>query len=74
MAGKKRSKARDPKGPAVPKKAPPPGKRYFLATMDAALIKDMKQAAIADDKSASECLEIAARQWLERRGKKDLKA
>jgi hypothetical protein len=68
MAGKKSSKARDPKGPAVPpKKAPPPGKRYFLATMDADLIKEMKQAAIAEDTSASECLEIAAREWLERR-------
>jgi hypothetical protein len=66
MAGKKSSKARDA-SPSVPKKAPPAGKRYFLATMDAALIKDMKQAAIADDKSASECLEIAARQWLGRR-------
>lgn len=49
------------------KKAPPPGKRYFLATMDEKLIKDLKQAGIADDKSASECLEIAARQWLDRR-------
>jgi hypothetical protein len=68
MAEKKSSKARDAKSPAVPKKAPPPGKRYFLATMDASLIKDMKQAGIADDKSASECLEIAAREWLERRG------
>jgi hypothetical protein len=66
MAGKKSSKARDA-SPSVPKKAPPPGKRYFLATMDADLIKDMKQAGIVDDKSASECLEIAAREWLERR-------
>ena len=66
MAGKKSSKARDSKGPALPKKAPPPGKRYFLATMDAGLIKEMKTAGIAMDKSASECLEIAAREWLER--------
>ena len=73
MAGKKSSKARDakdpaaPEAPAVPKKAPPKGKRYFLATMDADLIKEMKQAGIAADKSASECLEIAAREWLGRR-------
>jgi hypothetical protein len=73
MAGKKSSKAKDPKdpkdteAPAVPRKAPPKGKRYFLATMDADLIKEMKQAGIADDKSASECLEIAAREWLGRR-------
>ena len=67
MAGKNGSKAKEPR--AVPKKAPPPGKRYFLATMDVDLIKDMKQAGIADDKSASECLEIAAREWLARRAK-----
>jgi hypothetical protein len=65
MADKKSSKAKEPR--AVPKKAPPPGKRYFLATMDVDLIKDMKQAGIADDKSASECLELAAKEWLERR-------
>jgi hypothetical protein len=67
MAGKKRSKPKDEKDPAALKKAPPPGKRYFLATMDEKLIKEMKQAGIADDKSASECLEIAAQQWLDRR-------
>ena len=72
MAGKKSSKAKDAKAPAtpkaaLPKKAPPKGKRYFLATMDENLIKEMKQAGIAIDKSASECLEIAAREWLDRR-------
>jgi hypothetical protein len=66
MAGKKSGKARDG-SPSVPKKAPPPGKRYFLATMDGDLIKQMKQAAIAEDASASECLEIAAQEWLARR-------
>lgn len=66
MAGKKSSKSRDA-SPSVPKKAPPPGKKYFLATMDIDLIKEMKQAGIAVDKSASECLEIAAREWLARR-------
>jgi hypothetical protein len=76
MGGKKISKAKDhPKDPAaskaaLPKKAPPAGKRYFLATMDADLIKEMKQAGIALDKSASECLELAAREWLQRRGAK----
>jgi hypothetical protein len=34
--------------------------------MDENLIKEMKQAGIAKDKSASECLEEAAREWLER--------
>jgi hypothetical protein len=73
MAGKKKSKPKDDNDIAAPKKAPPPGKRYFLATMDEKLIKEMKQAAIADDKSASECLEFAAQQWLDRRttAKKD---
>jgi hypothetical protein len=74
MANKRNSKAKGPKGPvatkaALPKKAPPPGKKYFLATMDADLIKEMKRAGIATDKSASESLEIAAREWLERRPK-----
>ena len=69
MAGKKSSKARDA-SPSVPKKAPPPGKRYFLATMDADLIKKMKQAAISDETSASDCLEEAAKEWLARREKK----
>jgi hypothetical protein len=66
MAEKKKSKSKAQDAPA-PKKAPGPGKRYFLATMSDTLIKDLKQAAIADDKSASECLEIATREWLERR-------
>jgi hypothetical protein len=73
MAEKKRSKPNDPKDPEVPRKAPPPGKRYFLATMDAKLIKELKQAAIGLDKSASQCLEDATAEWLERqaRAKKD---
>jgi hypothetical protein len=37
--------------------SPRPGKRYFLATMDRELIKNLKLAAIEDEKSASECLE-----------------
>jgi len=69
MAEKKKSKPKDPNAPAVPKKAPGPGKRYFLATMTDSLIKDLKQAAIADDKSASQCLEEATAEWLERRAK-----
>jgi hypothetical protein len=70
MAEKKKSKPKDPDAPAAAKKAPGPGKRYFLATMSDGLIKDLKHAAIADDKSASECLEIATREWLERRKSK----
>jgi hypothetical protein len=60
MAKKKKSL---PKGR---KPAPGPGKRYFLATMSDQLIKSLKQAAIAADKSASQCLEEATQEWLER--------
>jgi Ribbon-helix-helix protein, copG family len=42
-------------------------KRKFLATMDPEIIKALKLAAIEDDTSASEALEEAAAQWLERR-------
>jgi hypothetical protein len=55
---------------------PAPGgdkKRQFLATMDPDLIKFIKLAAIEDEKSASEILEEAARQWLERRQLKNKK-
>jgi hypothetical protein len=69
MAEKKKSKPKAPKDPAAPKKAPGPGKRYFLATMSDTLIKDLKQAAIGLDKSASQCLEEATAEWLERKAK-----
>lgn len=49
------------------KPAPGSGKRYFLATMGAELIKNLKLAAIEDETSASEVLEKAAQEWLERR-------
>ena len=49
------------------KPAPGAGKRYFLATMGAELIKNLKLAAIEDETSASEVLEKAAQEWLERR-------
>lgn len=64
MAEKKKS---DPKEPKKRKPAPAPGKRYFLATMGDQLIKDLKVAAIDEDRSASECLEIATQEWLQRR-------
>lgn len=43
-------------------------KRKFLATLHPEVIKHLKLAAIQDDTSASECLEKAAEEWLERRG------
>ena len=45
-------------------------KRSFFATMSADVIKAMKQAALEDDTTASECFEVAAREWLDRRKKR----
>jgi hypothetical protein len=46
-------------------------KRSFFAMMSADVIKAMTQAAFEDDVTASDCFEMAAREWLERRkGKK----
>ena len=50
-------------------------KRKFLATLDPEVIKNLKLAAIQDDTSASECLEEAAKEWLQRarvEGEEDL--
>ena len=49
-------------------------KRQFLLTMDPEVIKSIKLAAIEDDSSASEAMEEAAKQWLERRASKAKKA
>ena len=47
----------------------PQPRRNFFATLDAELIKSIKRIALEDDASASEILEEAAREWLERRKK-----
>jgi len=44
-------------------------KRKFLATLEAETIKGLKLAAIEKSTSASEILEDAAREWLEKRAK-----
>jgi hypothetical protein len=44
-----------------------------LAAMGAELIKNLKLAAIEDETSASECLEEAAKEWLERRKSRQTK-
>jgi hypothetical protein len=41
-------------------------KHKFLATLEAETIKGLKMAAIQEGKSASQILEEAAAQWLER--------
>jgi hypothetical protein len=48
-------------------------KRNFFATMSGELIKSIKRAALEDDTTASEILEQAARDWLERRQHKSTK-
>lgn len=46
---------------------PPQGdKRQFLTSMDPDVIRQIKQAAIGLDKTASEVMEQAAKEWLER--------
>jgi hypothetical protein len=47
-------------------------KRQFLLTMDPEVIKAIKQAAIGLDRTASEVMEDAAKDWLDlyRAGKK----
>jgi hypothetical protein len=46
---------------------PPQGdKRQFLTSMDPEVIRQIKQAAIGLDKTASEVMEQAAKEWLER--------
>jgi hypothetical protein len=53
---------------------PPEGdKRQFLVTMGPETIKAIKTAAIEDDTTASELMEEAANQWLERRKSKPKK-
>jgi hypothetical protein len=56
------------KGRKKPGRKPAEGvdKRKFLATMEAEVIKALKLAAIQKNTSASEILEEAAEEWLER--------
>jgi hypothetical protein len=52
------------------RKAPEGDRRSFFATMSSDVIKAIKNAAIADETTASVILEEAAKEWLERRGRK----
>jgi hypothetical protein len=57
-----------PKTARLKGRRPPEGeKRQFLVTIGPAIIKAIKTAAIEDDTTASEVMEQAASQWLERR-------
>ncbi len=41
-------------------------KKQFLSTMDPLVIRDIKVAAAELEKNASQILEMAAKEWLER--------
>lgn len=44
----------------------PEGKKQMLVIMDKKLIKDVKKAAIEDERKMSHVMEEAAREWLAR--------
>jgi len=46
------------------------GRKSLLLYMDAALIKELKRAALDDDTTSYEIVEEATRLWLARRAKK----
>lgn len=46
------------------------GRKSFLAYLDADLIKELKKAALDDERNAYEIVEEAIVNWLARRGKK----
>jgi len=46
------------------------GRKSLLVYMDAGLIKELKKAALDDDRNAYEIVEETIREWLARRSKK----
>lgn len=56
----------DPKNP----RARSDGRKTLLVYMDAGLIKELKKAALDDDRNVYDIVEETTRQWLARRGKK----
>lgn len=48
------------------RKAPDGSKKQFLSTMDPVVIRDIKVAAAELETNASQVLETAAKEWLER--------
>ena len=57
----------EPKAPSRRGRKPPEGdKKQFLTSMDPDVIKAIKQAAIDKDRTASDVMEEAAKQWLAR--------
>jgi hypothetical protein len=58
----KSKKETAPERPRAPK-----GKKQMLVIMDQALIKELKMAALDDDKKMSHAVEDAVREWLAKR-------
>lgn len=60
------------KKPAEPKNTPArsDGRKSLLVYLNPDLIKDLKRAALDDDRTAYEIVEEAAKDWLSRRSKK----
>lgn len=56
--------ATDKKGQTKSRARAPAGKKQVLLIADADLIKQMKLAAVEDEKKMSHCFEKAARAWL----------
>ncbi|WP_294539793.1 hypothetical protein [uncultured Rhodoblastus sp.] len=48
----------------------PDGRRSLLVYLDTELIKELKKAALDDERNAYEIVEAATRDWLVRRDKK----
>lgn len=46
------------------------GRRSLLVYMDEALIKELKKVAVDDDCNAYDIVEVATREWLAKRQKK----
>jgi hypothetical protein len=63
---KGRAMADDKPSPRRGRKPPLGDKRQFLTTMDPEVIRAIKQAALDLDRTASDVMEEAAKQWLER--------
>jgi hypothetical protein len=61
--------------PAVgrPTRARTDGRRTLLVYLDGALIKSLKKAALDDERNVYEIVEEAAKDWLDRRGRKAAK-
>ena len=62
--------ADDKPSPRRGRKPPQGDKRQFLTTMDPDVIRAIKQVAIELDRTASDLMEEAAKQWLARHKQK----